>query len=582
MLGGSKQVLARKYRTGVEQCLAKADFLNASNIVLVQALATFLLLLRRDESPRYVWMMTGLVIRMAMALGLHRDGAKLRLSPYDMEIRRRVWWVVLGLDLRSSEDQGVDLTIPHNSYDTQVPLNINDLDLDPESKEMPVARTGFTDMTFALYSVNTCRWTRETFRPNNGIVDIEQRLNDFYTDTNENFLKLTLELPDMSHWIGYMVLRLVVAKMTLILYMPELFSTPAQDLPPDFRTKLFMSALEVAEINQALNAEQKARHWRWLVQTYTQWHAIVILLIEISRRPWSPTIERAWTALQSKWLIPNQSSMNRSLRVWIPLRRLIAQAKRHRIKEIERLRQDPAAARLLEEEDARTLVPPRGGGTYEPAVAAMHRDRWRILVGTPGTGPKGEGAAEIPPIEPGPQYSGMEHLTATRFLPALDGGKNLGQTTYTDGVNPHVVPETQGATPAPQFQPLQLPGQVNASLGSSAVVIEDQRQQQQQQHPSTYLNAMQPSQEPIVAATAAGSAAFEPWLWADPATTDPASVDMFGGAVPLDGVDLTGDMDLQDMYSRVDWMDWLGTARDVETGKVSDGSVDGSWGMGGL
>ncbi|KAM7185352.1 Fungal specific transcription factor domain containing protein [Naviculisporaceae sp. PSN 640] len=580
MLGGSRQVLLQKYRVGVEQCLAKADFLNASDLVLVQALATFLLLLRRAESPRYVWMMTGLVIRMAMALGLHRDGAKLRhLSPYEMEIRRRVWWVVLGLDLRSSEDQGVDLTIPHNSFDTQVPLSINDLDLEPESKEMPVARTGFTDMTFALYSINTCRWTRETFRPNNGLVDIEKRLNDFYNDTNENFLKLALELPDMSHWIGYMVLRLVIAKMTLILYMPELFSTPPEDLPPDFRTKLFMSALEVAEINYALNAEPKARHWRWMVQTYTQWHAIVILLIEISRRPWSPTIERAWTALQSKWLIPSQSSMNRSLRVWIPLRRLIAQAKRHRIKEIERLRQDPAAARALEEEDARTLIPPRGGGTYEPTVAAMHRDRWRILVGTPGTGPRGEGAADIPPVEPIPQYSGMEHLTTTSFLPGFEESKKGGQVSYRESVNPHVVPETQGATPAPEFQPLQLPGQVYPSPGSSTVVVGDQGQHQQQQQ-DTYINNIPQAHGPTSLAADPGTASFDPWLWADPPMNDPASTGVFNSAVALDGVDLSGDMDMQDMYSRVDWMDWLGTARDVETGKVSDGSVDDSWGMG--
>ncbi|KAK4212540.1 hypothetical protein QBC37DRAFT_424728 [Rhypophila decipiens] len=561
MLGASRRVLSRKYRFGVEQCLAKADFLNVPNLVLIQALATFLLVLRRDESPRYVWMMTGLVIRMAMALGLHRDGAKLKhLSPYEIEIRRRVWYVVLGLDLRSSEDQGVDLTIPHGSFDTQVPLNINDLDLDPHSTEQPAPREGFTDMTFALYSVNTCRWTRDTFGPNRGLVDVEKRLNDFYITTNENFLKVTIDLPDMSHRIGYMVLRLVIAKMTLILYMPELFSTPADKLPPDFRTKLFMSALEVAEINYALNAEPKARHWRWMVQTYTQWHAIVILLIEISRRPWSHTVERAWSALQSKWLIPNQESMNRSLRVWIPLRKLIAQAKRHRNVEIERLRHDAEAARRLEEEDERTLVPPRGGGLYEASVGALHKEKWRILVGTADNGPQGEGVVQVPHIVPGLKFGQSEPLTAPPSLSAVVKAP-ASLPEYTGGGQP-VLPQTTPSDMSP-FQSLPGVHSVDPMTMVPPAPVPNQEQQNVYTGPTT----------------TGATTDFEPWLWADLPANPNSTDNMFDG-INLDGIGLTG-MEMEDMYSRVDWMDWLGTAQDVERGKIPDGLDDGAWGMGG-
>lgn len=96
--GSSKFELNLKYRLGLERALAKADFLNAPDITLVQAFTIFLFLLRRHESPKFVWMMTGLVIRMAQALGLQRDGSHFaHLTPYEVEIRRRVWWAVCSM-----------------------------------------------------------------------------------------------------------------------------------------------------------------------------------------------------------------------------------------------------------------------------------------------------------------------------------------------------------------------------------------------------------------------------------------------------------------------------------------------------
>src|SRR6266699_1742475 len=53
--GKSKADLSLRYRLGLEYSLAKADFLNVPDLVLVQAFAIFLLLARRHDSPRFVW-----------------------------------------------------------------------------------------------------------------------------------------------------------------------------------------------------------------------------------------------------------------------------------------------------------------------------------------------------------------------------------------------------------------------------------------------------------------------------------------------------------------------------------------------
>ena len=149
-LGESKVNLLAKYRFGVEQALAQAGFLTTKEIITVKAFVVFLIAARRHDDSRFVWALTGLAIRLAQAIGLHRDGEVFNLSPYDTEMRRRLWWEIVVLDMRAAEDHGTDPIISESSYDTKMPLNLNDDDFDIDSKELPPGRTGCTEMTFCL------------------------------------------------------------------------------------------------------------------------------------------------------------------------------------------------------------------------------------------------------------------------------------------------------------------------------------------------------------------------------------------------------------------------------------------------
>lgn len=88
--------------------------------------------------------------------GLHRDGEKFGLSPYDTEMRRRLWWQICVLDVRASEDHGSDPSIFDHTFDTKFPLSINDADLDAASKETPKPREGVSEMTFVLIRFEIC------------------------------------------------------------------------------------------------------------------------------------------------------------------------------------------------------------------------------------------------------------------------------------------------------------------------------------------------------------------------------------------------------------------------------------------
>ena len=148
--GENKDDLLARYRFGVEQALARADFLQSDEVIVLQAFVIFLICLRRNGDARVIWTLTGLVVRMAQTLGIHRDGSHFNLTPFEIEMRRRLWWQICILDSRASEDHGSDPTIIDLVFDTQMPLNVNDEDIYPEMTEYPESKTGCTEMTFGL------------------------------------------------------------------------------------------------------------------------------------------------------------------------------------------------------------------------------------------------------------------------------------------------------------------------------------------------------------------------------------------------------------------------------------------------
>ncbi|KAH6885014.1 hypothetical protein B0T10DRAFT_361604, partial [Thelonectria olida] len=147
-LHAEKSDLVARYRTGTEIALARADFINSTELDVIQAFSIFLDTVQTMESPKYVWSMTGLLARVAVSAGLHRDGSNFPgMSPFNIEMRRRLWWNILFIDVRSGVDQISEASLHDEMFDTKLPTNVNDSDLDPCMKVPPVAKNEITDTT---------------------------------------------------------------------------------------------------------------------------------------------------------------------------------------------------------------------------------------------------------------------------------------------------------------------------------------------------------------------------------------------------------------------------------------------------
>lgn len=94
--------------------------------------------------------MSGVCIRIAQKMGLHRDGESLGLSPYETEMRRRVWWHIVWLDFRSAVSSGFKPVSLPDSCDCKMPTNINDADFDINTKSTLQDCKGPTEMIVSL------------------------------------------------------------------------------------------------------------------------------------------------------------------------------------------------------------------------------------------------------------------------------------------------------------------------------------------------------------------------------------------------------------------------------------------------
>ncbi|KAK3716323.1 hypothetical protein LTR37_006473 [Vermiconidia calcicola] len=380
----SKNELALKYRIGLEHALAKADFLSNPTDIVIQAFVIFLALARRHDSPKYMWMMTGLIVRMAYYLGLHHDGAGSRhLTPFQVEMQRRVWWDICVLDMRATEDQGTEPAIPHGSYSTRLPSNINDADLWPDMEHSPMEHQGPTGVTLFRLCSRITRHTQEMMATG-ASVSVEhqnRRLNDLRQDLEREYFTSADRSQDHAYLAAMGFMRIALERLTIMAFSPVLWSSTVEKLSVETRTKLLVAAIGLMEHNHALNSDASCQPWRWVFQTQQHWHAIVYLLLEVSRRSWSSTIERAWLALQSPWLVPARASNDKNFTVLVPVKRLLARARKHRQHELFRLRNDLDDAAKIEREDQQQIPRPTSSTTF-PAYFEdeAFRKRWQQLV----------------------------------------------------------------------------------------------------------------------------------------------------------------------------------------------------------
>lgn len=101
------------------------------------------------------WFDMGIILRLAFRMGYHRDPSTFpgTTTPFDGEMRRRVWLHVFQLDALFSFQIGLPSMIPAECCDTHVPRNLNDADLHVGMSALPPSRPS-SEYTPFLYFIS--------------------------------------------------------------------------------------------------------------------------------------------------------------------------------------------------------------------------------------------------------------------------------------------------------------------------------------------------------------------------------------------------------------------------------------------
>ncbi|GLA49688.1 hypothetical protein AnigIFM63604_005660 [Aspergillus niger] len=277
------------------------------NLMLVQALALLLTSIHHLSEPSLCWSILGLVIRKAQTIGLHRDGTSLGLSLYECEIRRRVWWYLVTLDMRVSELSGAANSIISQPWDTNFPTNINDQDLHPDIDFLTPATDGLTDMSFCLFQYEAVRPVRSAYLAASPevmlrnsprmLLSIEQ-INVFRRTVEDRFLRFCDPVIPV-HFMLNSFARLTLSKMqAFVQEIRPKERKPQQSSRSDSGSKLNYG-LRMLEYDQLLHSNPSVHGFRWFIYVQFPWGALIWLLQSMLTKDWGAREDNTWHHIET-------------------------------------------------------------------------------------------------------------------------------------------------------------------------------------------------------------------------------------------------------------------------------------------
>lgn len=250
---------------------------------------------RRQLDDQSLWLLTGLASRLAQAMGSHREQSLKQLSPFEAELRRRLWWQIAIMDSRSGQLLGATGEASFNDdADVKAPANVNDSDLSPYMREPLASHDGPTEMIFCTIrlKIGQCmrrlRFARLTSKT---ITDSEEIIDAF-----EKSVESTLKQCDPSiplHLISVFLGRSATCQLRF-----SILQEYHKEKLPDVRSRLFNLALEILGYDNQAYSNKTLQRYLWHVGNNFPFQALIYVLADLLERPpGGDDAQQAWTRI---------------------------------------------------------------------------------------------------------------------------------------------------------------------------------------------------------------------------------------------------------------------------------------------
>lgn len=247
-------------------------------------------------------------------MGLHKDPSAYSTSPIECQVRRLIWHQICFLDLRTSEATGPRCQIRPDDYDTRLPLNIDDVDLDraeqgDRSVDVQTDRTYFTDMTitrmrFECYDMHRYLWAERPKldrKPKEGerkvtVSFLLARIQSFTAAMEKTYLPMLSKTAPL-HALASLIYS-ILSNRLYIQILQKYLSSDRHQMPDRLRQIVLSASILTIENSQTIEQQPMLSTWSWYVGALHQYHTALLVLSELYAQACTPDMEqRAWRAL---------------------------------------------------------------------------------------------------------------------------------------------------------------------------------------------------------------------------------------------------------------------------------------------
>jgi len=313
-LGSPKKEAIARFSNGVRITLMRVGILKSHDITVLQALVLFMLSLLGRYDKHAAWILNGTVVRIAQKMGLHHDGERFGLSPFDSEIRRRIWWQIVMLDATYALVSGLSQSILTRGWSTRTPANLHDADLSPtmtsvESKEVP------TDMAYCLVSyemgkmlIGSSSIELAIMRNERATVDAlddgevakaRKRIDEAETTMNQILEKYSDPAAGPIYELSKDLKNMIITRLRALVCPPQDHPEWGTELftPKDYSFKMSVTTCE--DNVQLYRSVKSHGPFVWFVMSNFQIDILIYMVGQLSARKSGYLVERAWAAVEA-------------------------------------------------------------------------------------------------------------------------------------------------------------------------------------------------------------------------------------------------------------------------------------------
>jgi hypothetical protein len=290
--GQQRDVLRKRYYDALRQALVNASFLRTTQIPVLQAFTLYLMSTRHQNDPHTFWVLTGTAMRIAQRMGLHKDGEPLGLSPYDVQIRRRLFYQLRALDGYASQISGTGITIEPGTWDCKQPLNINDDQIWPGMTQSPGEQRGASEMIFFLARAELTAWHLETMASKMGklaphktstLEECGSAKGDGVDELEASIETKYLRYCDILNPLHTLLLIMARSYLNAARIRTSLPSLRANTATSEERREVCNIVNRVMDTDSAAHANPGLKRFMWHIKTFFQWDALICMLMSMTQ-----------------------------------------------------------------------------------------------------------------------------------------------------------------------------------------------------------------------------------------------------------------------------------------------------------